>query len=93
MSTPSGEDRLTASDRHRAAVSRSLGWAQQSAERGDYTDALAWVRVVEATGSQLPPSYRSKRQVWLDALAAQAGKVHRVLTTELTSEASPPTRK
>jgi hypothetical protein len=59
---------MTASDRHLAAVSRSLGWAQESAERGDYVDALAWVRVVEATGSQLPPGFHDQRQVWLDAI-------------------------
>jgi hypothetical protein len=62
------QETVSAPDRHLAAVSRSLGWAQESAERGDYTEALAWVSVVEAIGSQLPPGYHAKRQAWLDAL-------------------------
>jgi hypothetical protein len=65
------EERITASDRHRAAVRRSLRWAQESAERGDYPDALAWVQVVEATGSQLPPTFEDKRRAWLDAIDGQ----------------------
>lgn len=65
--------RITASDRHLAAVSRSLEWARESAERGDYADALAWVRVVEATGTQLPPGFRDQRQVWIDAIGGQPG--------------------
>lgn len=56
-------------DRHLAAVARSLGWAQESAERGDYADALAWIRTVEAIGEQLPPSYQTKRRAWHSALA------------------------
>jgi hypothetical protein len=71
MSVPPQRKRITATDRHLAAVSRSLGWAQESAERGDYSDALAWVKAVEATGSQLPPGYHNKRQVWLEALDPQ----------------------
>ena len=65
------EDRTAASDRHLAAVTRSLRWAQESAERGDYPDALAWVQVVEATGSQLPPGFQDKRRAWLDAIEGQ----------------------
>jgi hypothetical protein len=65
------DEPVTASDRHLAAVARSLRWAQESAERGDYPDALAWVQVVEATGSQLPPGFQDKRQAWLDAIGGQ----------------------
>jgi hypothetical protein len=68
--TVNAPDRISAPDRHLAAVARSLQWAQESAERGDYTDALAWVSAVEATGSQLPPGYHAKRQAWLDALSS-----------------------
>lgn len=68
MKTPPRAAFISGPDRHLAAVSRSLGWAQESAERGDYTDALAWVQVVEATGSKLPPGYHAKRRAWLDAL-------------------------
>jgi len=53
-------------ERHRAAVRRSLGWAQESAGRGDYADALGWIRVLEAIGEQLPPGYEAKRRAWAD---------------------------
>jgi hypothetical protein len=56
-------------DRHLAAVARSLGWAQESAARGDYADALGWVRVVEAIGDPIPHKYETKRQAWRSALA------------------------
>jgi len=81
MSTPA-QEHANASDRHQAAVSRSLEWAQQSAERGDYGDALAWVKVVEATGSQLPPAIRDKRQLWLDALSGQPSEARATSRTE-----------
>jgi hypothetical protein len=67
------QQRISASDRHLAAVTRSLRWAQESAERGDYPDALAWVQVVEATGTQLSPSFQDKRKAWLDAIDRQRG--------------------
>jgi hypothetical protein len=57
-------------ERHRAAVGRSLGWAQESADRGDYADALGWIRVLEAIGERLPPSFEAKRRAWGDQLAA-----------------------
>jgi hypothetical protein len=63
------------SDRHLAAVARSLGWALESAARGDYADALGWVRVVEAIGDPIPPEYEVKRQAWLSALAANRGVI------------------
>jgi hypothetical protein len=72
MSTQAREARLRAPsslDRHLAAVARSLRWAQESAERGDYADALAWIQTVEAIGEQLPPSYQTKREAWHGALA------------------------
>lgn len=36
--------------KHLAAMARSLGWADESAARGDYADALGWVETVEALG-------------------------------------------
>jgi hypothetical protein len=50
------------------AVRRSLGWAQESADRGDYADALGWIDVLEAIGEQLPASYQTRRQAWRRAL-------------------------
>jgi hypothetical protein len=66
---------MSGSARHRAAVARSLGWAHESAARGDYVDALAWVQVVEATGEQLLHGDLIKRRSWMSALAASHVKV------------------
>jgi hypothetical protein len=63
-----------ATDRHRAAVASTLRWAQEAADRGDYADALEWVRTIEAIGDQLPPSYRTHRQAWRSALAQNVAK-------------------
>jgi hypothetical protein len=57
-------------ERHRAAVRRSLVWAQESADRGDYADALGWIGVLEAIGEQLSPAYLAKRQAWGAQLVA-----------------------
>jgi hypothetical protein len=60
---------LSATSRHLAAVNRSLGWAQESADRGDYADALGWIDVVEAIGEQLPFAFEVKRRAWSRSLA------------------------
>ena len=59
---------LRAADRHLVAVASSLGWAQESADRGDYTDALGWIAVLEAIGEEIPDGYQTKRQAWGRAL-------------------------
>jgi hypothetical protein len=60
---------LSAADRHTMAVRGSLGYAQDSADRGDYADALGWIGVLEAIGEQLPAVYQTRRQAWGRALA------------------------
>ena len=57
-------------ERHGAAVRNSLGWAQESADRGDYVDALLWLHVIEATGEQIPPAYSAKRLLWSKHLSS-----------------------
>ncbi len=57
-------------DPHATAVKRSLAWAQESADRGDYEDALGWIEVVEAIGEQLPAGYQTRRLVWARARTA-----------------------
>jgi hypothetical protein len=57
--------------RHAAAVRRSLGWADEAAERADWADALGWIEVVEACGDELPDEFRAKRDRWLLALREQ----------------------
>src|SRR5450432_3349357 len=62
------EARTSVPDRHLAAVTRSLQWAQDSADRGDYADAIAWHRAVEATGDELSPAHQTKHEAWRVAL-------------------------
>lgn len=54
--------------RYLAEVARSLGWADESAERGDPAGALGWVEMVAALGDPLPNEYEVKRRVWRSAL-------------------------
>jgi hypothetical protein len=53
--------------RHLAAVARSFGWADESAARGDYADALGWVDVIAAMRDPIPLEYQIKRRAWLRA--------------------------
>jgi hypothetical protein len=65
---------VSAHDRHKAAVARSLGWAEEAAARGDYAEALSWVQVVQAIGDQIPIEYQTKRRAWLSALAGHRAR-------------------
>jgi hypothetical protein len=51
--------------KHLVAVARSLQWADEAATRGNHSDALAWLRVIEVIGDELPETYQTKRQAWL----------------------------
>lgn len=51
-------------ERHLAAVARTLQWADESAERGDHLDAIAWLKTLEAIGDELPEVYEIKRDSW-----------------------------
>ena len=51
--------------KHPVAVARSLQWADEAADRGEHSDALAWLHVIEAIGDELPETYQTKRQAWL----------------------------
>jgi hypothetical protein len=56
---------------HRAAVANTLSWADESAARGDYVNALAWLNVLDAIRETLPEEYEGKRLDWRDALFEQ----------------------
>ena len=58
---------------HLAAVARTLQWADESAERGDHLDALAWLDTVEAIGDELPEVYGIRRDAWSAQLGASRG--------------------
>jgi hypothetical protein len=62
------EPNLDGEAKHRAAVARSLGWADDSAARGDHGGALGWLQMVEAIGDQLPEAYETRRRDWLIAV-------------------------
>ncbi len=68
MITRPAEAAVDGAERHRVAVASTLGWAQEAADRGDYADALEWLRTVVAIGEQLPPGYETQRQAWRSAL-------------------------
>jgi len=55
-------------DRHPEAVTRTLSWADEAADRGDHHDALAWLAVIQAVDGTLPSIYETKRAAWLDVL-------------------------
>jgi hypothetical protein len=65
---------LSTDDRYTMAVRRTLGWAQESADRGDYADALGWIGVLAAIGEQLPAAYETKRRAWAAALVGAEPK-------------------
>lgn len=50
--------------RHLTAVARSLALADAAADRGEYVEALAWIRAVLAIGEALPAEYEAKRRAW-----------------------------
>jgi hypothetical protein len=57
--------------RHQAAVARSLGWAHESAARGDYVDALSWMRTLDAVGHTFTATDATARAAWT---VAQEGR-------------------
>lgn len=53
-----------ARSRQDRVVARTLESADAAAARGDYADALARLRTLDAIGHQLDPVYESKRAGW-----------------------------
>ncbi len=49
---------------HARAIARSLRFAQEAADQGNYREALSWLGVVEATDGGLSPVWRRTRVVW-----------------------------
>lgn len=57
-------------DAHRTAVANTLTWAEESAARGDYVNALSWLNV-DAISETLPGADELKRLDWRRALIGQ----------------------
>jgi hypothetical protein len=58
---------------HRAAVANTLAWAEESAARGDYANALAWLSVLDAIRETLREEYEVKRLDWRRVLVERHG--------------------
>jgi hypothetical protein len=61
-------------ERHRAAVRRTLAWAEQAAADGDYNAALAWLRTIEAVDGRLPAGLDAKQRAWAAGARSEPAK-------------------
>jgi hypothetical protein len=59
--------------RHRAAVRRTVSWADEAASHQDFAGALQWLAVIEAIGDHLSPALLEKRTDWARSGARAAG--------------------
>lgn len=50
--------------RHRAAVRRTVAFADEAAAERDFAGALEWLAVIEAIGDRLSPSLLARRTAW-----------------------------
>ena len=55
---------------HAAIIARTLRWADEAAARGDYVEAVRWVKTVRDLGHDLSSEYEAKNQTWLNAIEA-----------------------
>ncbi len=78
--------------KHLAALARTLQWANESAERGDYFDALAWLDTVEAIGDELPEVYEIRRDSWSTQLGASLGDRRTRPPPQWSTQSSEPNR-
>jgi hypothetical protein len=53
---------------HAAIIARTLRWADDAAARGDYVQAVRWVKTVRDLGHDLSSEYEAKNQTWLKAV-------------------------
>ena len=58
--------------RHRAAVRRTLVWAEQAAAAGDCATAVAWLATIEAIDGKLPVGFEAKRRAWARRIAGES---------------------
>jgi signal transduction histidine kinase len=59
--------------KHPEAVARSLQWADELAERGDHSDARAWLQMIEAIDDELPETYETLPLLPTDWIAPREG--------------------
>jgi hypothetical protein len=59
-----GADVATRPVRRPQFAARTLASADAAAARGDYVEALAWLRSLDAIGYELDPVYANRRAEW-----------------------------
>ena len=64
----------TTLERHRAAVRRTLVWAEQAAAAGDCATAVAWLATIEAIDGRLPAGFEAKRRAWARRIADESAR-------------------
>ncbi len=77
MNDGGDEDSESFEAKHAAIIARTLRWADDAAERGDWGEALRWVEKVRDLGQALPADYEAKRQTWLHAVGRCGGAANR----------------
>lgn len=68
MSESGAEQAESFEAKHAAIIDRTLRWADDAAERGNWGEALRWVEKVRSLGQPLPAGYEEKRQSWRQAI-------------------------
>ena len=69
---PRSVDERSGPTKHEAAVTQTLGWADEAAASRDFAGALEWLAVIEAVGTPLSDEQLGKRATW--ALAAGSAR-------------------
>ena len=61
-------------ERHRAAIARTLSWAEEAAAKEDYSTALSWLATIEAVEGRLTADLDAKQRAW--ARSARSRRAH-----------------
>jgi hypothetical protein len=64
---------VSAAGRHERAVAQTLGFAHEAALRGDFADAIEWLKVIEVVDGVLPAGWQATRDLWLRGETAADG--------------------
>ncbi len=73
-----GHGEASGSERRAApALRRTLGWADEAADRGEHSEALSWLYTAESVGYELPETYLGKREQWRSILSDSSAREQR----------------